>query len=130
MKYRLILSIRRSASIDATFAELAKKLGRLEIDAVNRLASPGAPSEWRLNRLAIANPEATFTATGNWAAVGASAAPGTAGKPSYSTEQYEAGLASNSDQAAGNLATKMSWNPADWQRWQRHGGGPPAPAMR
>jgi len=48
-----------------------KRLGRLEIDAVNRGAS-----EWRLNRLALAVPEATFTATGNWAAAtGAVAGP-------------------------------------------------------
>ncbi len=47
-----------------------KKLGRLEIDAVNRGAS-----EWRLNRLALAVPEATFTASGNWAAATAVAGP-------------------------------------------------------
>lgn len=42
-----------------------KKLGRLDVDAVNR------GSEWRLNRLALTTPEASFTATGNWVAVSA-----------------------------------------------------------
>jgi uncharacterized protein (TIGR02099 family) len=41
-----------------------KKLGRLEIDAVNR-----GGSEWRLNKLALVMPEASFNATGNWAPV-------------------------------------------------------------
>jgi uncharacterized protein (TIGR02099 family) len=58
-----------------------KKLGRLEIDAVNRgaatVAREGGIREWRLNRLVVANPESTFTASGNWAAVNAqAAAPG------------------------------------------------------
>ena len=60
-----------------------KKLGRVEIDAVNRGGDSGplgesalarsAPREWRLNKLNILMPEATFTATGNWAAVAAQA---------------------------------------------------------
>jgi uncharacterized protein (TIGR02099 family) len=56
-----------------------KKLGRLEIDAVNRgggtVAREGGVREWRLNRLSITNPDASFTATGNWAAVDAQALP-------------------------------------------------------
>jgi uncharacterized protein (TIGR02099 family) len=54
------------------------KLGRLEIDAVNRgagaVAREGGVREWRLNKLALTMPEASFTASGNWAAVGAQAA--------------------------------------------------------
>ncbi|MBK6005786.1 TIGR02099 family protein [Ramlibacter ginsenosidimutans] len=53
-----------------------RKLGRLEIDAVNRGAGPaaaGAAREWRLNKLALTTPEASFTASGNWAALGAQA---------------------------------------------------------
>jgi uncharacterized protein YhdP len=58
-----------------------RKLGRLEIDAVNRgpgiVAREGGIREWRLNRLSLATPEATFSASGNWAALGAQpAAPG------------------------------------------------------
>lgn len=45
-------------------------LGRLEVEAVNRAiaAAPGAPEahEWQLNRLRVANPAASFTATGLW----------------------------------------------------------------
>jgi uncharacterized protein (TIGR02099 family) len=52
---------------------LGKKLGRVEIEAVNRgqaaAASDGAVREWRLNKLNISTPEAQFTATGNWAAL-------------------------------------------------------------
>ena len=47
-----------------------KKLGRIDIDAVNlaaiNSASKEAPREWRLNRFNITTPEAVFTATGNW----------------------------------------------------------------
>ena len=46
-----------------------KRLGRLEIDAVNRVAS--GVREWRLNRLALTMPEAAFTANGNWTALNA-----------------------------------------------------------
>ena len=54
-----------------------KKLGRVEMDAVN-LAS-GATSrdvarEWRLNRFNIITPEAVLTASGNWTPINASAA--------------------------------------------------------
>ena len=58
-----------------------KKLGRLEIDAINRgagmVARDGGIREWRLNKLSLTTPEAVFSATGNWASIGAQpAAPG------------------------------------------------------
>jgi uncharacterized protein YhdP len=53
-----------------------RKLGRLDIDAVN-LGTTGA-REWRLNRFNLAMPEATLTAYGNWAAVAANSAATTA----------------------------------------------------
>ncbi len=46
-----------------------KKLGRLEIDAINRTGAQ-ATREWRLNKLNILLPEATLTANGAWAADG------------------------------------------------------------
>ncbi|OUM03761.1 YhdP family protein [Variovorax sp. JS1663] len=52
------------------FELLGRRLGRAEIDAVNR---GGAGREWRLNKLAFTTPEASFTAQGAWAA-----APGAA----------------------------------------------------
>ncbi|HSV34260.1 MAG TPA: YhdP family protein [Ramlibacter sp.] len=56
-----------------------KKLGRLEIEAVNRgagtVAREGGVREWRLNKLNVANAEAAFSATGNWVAVNAQAVP-------------------------------------------------------
>lgn len=58
-----------------------RKLGRLEIDAVNRgagtVAREGGIREWRLDKLTLGTPEANFTASGNWAALGAQpVAPG------------------------------------------------------
>ena len=52
-----------------------KKLGRVEIEAINRgagtVAREGGVREWRLNKLNIITPEATLTANGNWVAVNA-----------------------------------------------------------
>jgi uncharacterized protein (TIGR02099 family) len=52
-----------------------KRLGRVEIDAVNRTSGEGrdAVREWRLNRLAMTVPEARFVANGQWAPTGAGA---------------------------------------------------------
>ena len=56
-----------------------KRLGRVEIDAVNRggtaVSREGGVREWRLNKLNLTLPEANFTATGNWAALGAQPVP-------------------------------------------------------
>jgi uncharacterized protein YhdP len=53
-----------------------KKLGRVEVEALNRSAR-----EWRLNKFNVILPEAVFTATGSWAypqeAAAAIRAPGT-----------------------------------------------------
>ena len=54
-----------------------KKLGKLEIDAVNRVASQGV-REWRLNKLNLTMPEAAFVASGNWAALNAQSPGGPA----------------------------------------------------
>lgn len=57
-----------------------KKLGRIEIEAVNRgasvIARDGGVREWRLNKFNVVLPEAVLTATGNWVAVNAQAAGG------------------------------------------------------
>ncbi|MFT3664035.1 YhdP family protein [Piscinibacter sp.] len=59
-----------------------KKLGRLEVDAVNRVAGEGraAVREWRLNRFALVMPEAQLVGSGQWAEVGGTfmTAPGAA----------------------------------------------------
>lgn len=56
-----------------------KKLGRMEVDAINLSAAPGAVGggarEWRLNRFNITTPEAVLAASGNWANVSASTVP-------------------------------------------------------
>lgn len=53
-----------------------KHLGRVEIEAVNRAATDvrDAPREWLLSRFQMTTPEATLSAAGTWAAVGAAAA--------------------------------------------------------
>jgi uncharacterized protein (TIGR02099 family) len=53
------------------FELLGKRLGRAEIDAVNR---GGAGREWLLNKLTFTMPEASFAAKGTWAAVPGAAA--------------------------------------------------------
>jgi uncharacterized protein (TIGR02099 family) len=57
-----------------------KKLGRLEIQAVNRGAAAGT-GEWRLNKLNLNMPEAVFSATGNWVALNAQPVPPASAKP-------------------------------------------------
>lgn len=49
-----------------------KRLGRVEVDAVNRVSGEGrdAVREWRLNRLALSTPEAQLVGSGRWAEVG------------------------------------------------------------
>ena len=58
-----------------------KKLGRVEIEAVNRAAAArdGGVREWRLNKFDVITPEAIFRATGNWAALNAQSALGSGG---------------------------------------------------
>ena len=62
-----------------------KKLGRVEIDAVNRggtaVSREGGVREWRLNKLNLTLPEASFSATGNWAALGAQPVPAGGPRP-------------------------------------------------
>jgi uncharacterized protein (TIGR02099 family) len=57
-------------TVDA-FDLRGKKLGRMEIEAVNR--TQAGVREWRLNKLNLTMPEATMAATGNWAVVAAQA---------------------------------------------------------
>ncbi|MFV0678808.1 YhdP family protein [Ottowia sp.] len=60
-----------------------KKLGRLEVQAVNRdstragmvAAGAGSRQDWQLNSLSLRTPEATFTASGYWAAGARAARP-------------------------------------------------------
>ncbi|HJV59845.1 MAG TPA: YhdP family protein, partial [Albitalea sp.] len=49
-----------------------KRLGRVEVEALNRTMGEGreALREWRLTRLAVTVPEAKFVANGQWAATG------------------------------------------------------------
>lgn len=52
-----------------------KRMGRLEVEAINRMASgsegAGAVREWRLNKFNLSVPEASFKASGNWARLNA-----------------------------------------------------------
>ena len=52
-----------------------KRLGRLEVEAINRGAGTqgrsGGAREWRLNKFNISTPEASLSASGNWSSVNA-----------------------------------------------------------
>lgn len=50
-----------------------KRLGRVEIEALNRGGREGGVREWRLSKFNIITPEAVLTATGNWTSLSASA---------------------------------------------------------
>jgi len=51
-----------------------RKFGHIELQAVNRVGAAGAASrEWRLQRLLVRTPEATFDANGQWSATPPSA---------------------------------------------------------
>ena len=60
-----------------------KRLGRVEIEAINRTVAAasreGVAREWRLSKFNVSMPEATFTATGNWASLNAQSAGGRSG---------------------------------------------------
>ncbi|MFT3953855.1 MAG: YhdP family protein [Piscinibacter sp.] len=59
-----------------------KRLGRMEVEAVNRVVGEGreATREWQLNRLLLSTPEAKLSGKGQWAEVGGTymTAPGAA----------------------------------------------------
>jgi uncharacterized protein (TIGR02099 family) len=66
-------------ALDIVVEELdlrGKKLGRVEVEAVNRVVGgrDAAGREWRLNRFDVISPEAVFRATGNWVPLQAQAA--------------------------------------------------------
>jgi uncharacterized protein (TIGR02099 family) len=71
-----------------------KKLGRVDIQAVNLgLGGRDSVREWRLNRFNISTPEATLTASGNWASVNAqAAAPATPATPMTPRERRRTAL--------------------------------------
>jgi uncharacterized protein (TIGR02099 family) len=61
------------------FELLGKRLGRLEVEAVNRSSGQGRDllRDWQLSKFNITTPEAQLVATGHWAAVAAAPARGT-----------------------------------------------------
>lgn len=67
----------RLPALDIVVDELELKgrdLGRFELQA-GVPAAPGGVRDWRVDKLSLAVPEATFTASGNWAAASAGAGP-------------------------------------------------------
>jgi uncharacterized protein YhdP len=78
-------------------------LGRLEVQAVNRVVSnPGqAPiPEWRLTRLNLSNPDAQLQASGNWVLIGSqqsNAAASTQAQQSRSAFTFNLALNSSGD---------------------------------
>ena len=109
-----------------------RKLGRLQIDAVNRGASvvlrEGGIREWRLNKLLLTLPEASFSASGNWAPVDAQALgpgqrppPVAAGAPRRTVMNFRLDVADSGDllgrfgmkdvirRGKGRLEGQVSW---------------------
>ena len=83
-----------------------KKLGRIEIDAVNRgagaAARDGGAREWRLNKFNVINPEATLTATGSWVALNAqtataNATPASAGEKRRTALNFKLDIADSGE---------------------------------
>ncbi len=70
------------------FELFGKRLGRAEIDAVNR---GGAGREWALNKLAFNTPDASFSAKGSWAAIPGAAAGQRRTAMSFKLEIVDAG---------------------------------------
>jgi uncharacterized protein (TIGR02099 family) len=78
-----------------------KKFGRVEVEAVNRgvsaVARDGAVREWRLNKLNVTVPEAQLTASGNWAAVAASATGGKANERRRTVMNFKLDIADSGE---------------------------------
>ena len=91
-----------------------KRLGRAEIDAVNRINAQGSRA-WQLNKLNLINPDATFTAHGNWQPTGPQAVRRT--QLDFTLDVQDAGellgrLGSPGlvRQGKGKLAGQVGWN--------------------
>ncbi|WP_186957131.1 YhdP family protein [Undibacterium umbellatum] len=52
------------------FELLNKKLGHLELQAVNHISSQAGVREWQINKLLLKNPDADFNASGKWTSQG------------------------------------------------------------
>ena len=108
-----------------------KRLGRLEVDAVNRAAGgsggAGATTEWRLNKLNLITPEATLSTSGNWARLNALAPVPARSGPASSAQRSRTVLSFKLDindggkllnrfgmkdvvrQASGKMEGQVSW---------------------
>lgn len=91
------------------FVLRGKRLGRVEIEAINRgggsVVREGGAREWRLNKFNVLTPEAVFTATGNWAilnAQGAAVAPRSASERRRTVMNFKLDIAD-----AGELLTRF-----------------------
>jgi uncharacterized protein (TIGR02099 family) len=87
----------RMPALDITVTDFElgpRKLGRLEVEATNRVASGPAREatrEWRLNKLNLTVPEARMVASGNWTPLGASSGRGTGVRRTALKLQLEVG---------------------------------------
>ena len=65
-----------------------KKLGRIEVEAINRgVTAEGGVREWHLNKFNVILPEAVLTATGDWVAAKPQAATGPGPRQSRATTE-------------------------------------------
>jgi uncharacterized protein (TIGR02099 family) len=102
-----------------------KKLGRVEVEAVNRgisaAAREGAVREWRLNKLNVTMPEAQLTATGNWTALGTNPLEGKASQRRRTVMNFKLAIADSGEllkrlgmektvaQGKGAMEGQVSW---------------------
>ncbi len=102
-----------------------KKLGRVEVEAVNRGVSAasreGVVREWRLNKFNVILPEAQLTATGNWSALGAPAPEARAGLRRRTVMNFKLAIADSGEllkrlgmektvaQGKGSMEGQVSW---------------------
>jgi 4-amino-4-deoxy-L-arabinose transferase-like glycosyltransferase len=54
--------------------------------------------------------------------------PGKAGRPAFSTEQFDAQSAANTDQTAANLLGRPTWAASAWEHWRQEDAGLPRSA--
>lgn len=114
-------------AVDAVVDDLelnGRRLGRLEIQAINRnanLAAQESGREWRLNTLNLTVPEARLQASGNWAALGGGAQRRTALKVNLAIDDAGAllarfGMPDVVRGGKGTLAGSLGWigSPLGW----------------
>jgi uncharacterized protein (TIGR02099 family) len=101
-----------------------KKLGRVEVEALNR--DSGGVREWRLSKLNVGLPEAQFNATGNWTLLGASGQRGSRNERRRTALNFKLDIADSGEllkrfgfdkviaKGKGRMEGQLAWLGAPW----------------